>query len=244
MKSGGFPAQFNSTSYQLLKLLFPPACPLCSTTLPYGSGELFCSACLAGVVPLPVAHCPLCALPFSGTANSSHLCGRCIKERPLYTQVFTVGLYEKSLRRAIQQFKFNQRIGLDRPLGTLLDRAVDPNLKIDAVVPVPLSPLRLRQRGYNQSLLLAREFSRLRHLPVKERLLLKIKETKEQHGLSARERETNLKNAFVLADHLSGETVLLIDDVLTTGKTAATCAHVLKQGGAGEIYVAVVGRAP
>ena len=243
MKSGGFPAYISHYSSQLLKLLFPPACPLCSSTFPYGYLELLCPTCQAGVVSLPSAHCTLCALPFTGHQNSSHLCGRCIKERPEYTKVFAVGLYEKSLRLAIHQFKFNQRIGFDRLLGVLLDHAVDSELKIDIVVPVPLSPLRLRQRGYNQSLLLACEFSRLRNLPVKDKLLCKIRETKEQHGLSARERETNLKDAFALQQNLSGETVLLIDDVLTTGKTVATCAQILKQGGAGEIYVAVIARA-
>ena len=154
------------------------------------------------------------------------------------------GLYEKSLQHAIQRFKFNQRLGLDRSLGQLLHKAVDPTIEIDIVVPVPLSRLRLQQRGYNQSLLLAREFSRLRGLKLAADLLHKIHETSEQHGLSARERETNLKGAFALKGCLAGETILLVDDVLTTGETAEICSQVLARSGAGKIYVAVIARAP
>ena len=155
-----------------------------------------------------------------------------------------VGLYEKSLRHAIHQFKFSQRLGLDRSLGQLLHDAVDSSLEIDLVVPVPLSRLRLQQRGYNQSLLLAQEFSRLRKLRVEPDLLHKVLETREQHGLSARERETNLKGAFESKKALDGETILLVDDVFTTGKTAEICSQVLAHSGAGMIYVAVIGRAP
>lgn len=244
MKSGGFPAQFRYVASRLFKALFPPACPLCSTTLPSGYNHLFCPACQSNITPLPAAHCPLCAMPFSGHDNSAHLCGRCLRNRPVYTKAYAVGIYEKSLRIAIQQFKFSQRIGLDRSLAQLLDDCIEDDLNIDFAVPVPLSQKKLQQRGYNQSLLLARELARLRSFPVAENLLHKVRETKEQHGLSAHERETNLKNAFKLSGTLSGETVLLIDDVLTTGKTAETCAQILLQGGAGTVYVAVIGRAP
>lgn len=244
MKSGGFLAQFSCAAVWLFRTLFPPACPLCSTTLPHGDHQLFCSACQNDLTPLPPAHCPLCAMPFSGHDNSSHFCGRCIKKRPVYTKVFAVGIYEKSLRHAVHQFKFGQRVGLDRSLAQLLDGCIERNLKIDLVVPVPLSQKKLQRRGYNQSLLLARELARIRALPVAENLLHKIRETKEQHGLSARERETNLQDAFALSTPLCGETVVLIDDVMTTGKTAETCAQVLIREGAGTVYVAVIGRAP
>jgi len=183
-------------------------------------------------------------LPFTEGGNSPHLCGRCIKKQPTFVKVFAVGVYEKSLRHAIHQFKFNQHPGLDRALGTLLHRTIDSNLIIDIVVSVPFSRLKLQQRGYNQSYLLACEFSRLRGLSVDSKLLRKVRETKAQHGLSAHERETNLQGAFRLERPLNGETILLIDDVLTTGKTVEICSQTLKQGGAGNIYVAVIGRAP
>ncbi|MEA3545544.1 MAG: ComF family protein [Thermodesulfobacteriota bacterium] len=229
--------------WQLFKLFFPPACPLCSRTLPNDSPKIFCADCWSGFRPLSDAHCPLCALPFTGISNSSHLCGRCIKQLPTYEKVYAVGLYETSLRRAIHQFKFNHKVSLDRSLGKLLEQAVDSNLHIDLVVPVPLHRKRLQQRNYNQALLLAREFARIRKVPVANDLLLKVNETNSQQGLSAKERVKNLQGAFTLQGAITGKTILLVDDVMTTGATVETCSQVLIAGGAVKIYVAVIGRA-
>jgi len=103
--------------------------------------------------------------------------------------------------------------------------------------------LRLRERTYNQSLLLARVLGRHWQLPVASRLLLRSRPTLPQQGLPAEERRRNLRGAFALRRELEGERVLLLDDVLTTGATARECARVLLAGGAGEVAVAVLGRA-
>ncbi len=240
---GGFP-KARQYLLSLFKLFFPPACPLCGHTLSNNESDPLCSACLAGFNSLPDAHCPLCSLPFAGTSNSSHLCGRCIAHSPSYAKVYAVGLYDQSLRRAIHQFKFNRKVGLDRSLGKLLDRAVDRYLDIDLVVPVPLHRKRLQQRSYNQALLLARAFARIRKLPVATDLLIKICETEAQQELSAKERAKNLQGVFKLQKEVSESTILLIDDVLTTGATAEACSQVLLAGGAKVVYVAVIGRAP
>ena len=227
----------------LFKAFFPPACPLCSRTLTKDHYAVFCGSCLDGFRSLPDAKCPLCALPFSGISNSSHLCGRCIKQPPAYAKVYAVGLYEQSLRHAIHQFKFNGKVGLDRPLGKLLEQAIDVDLNIDLIVPVPLQRKRLQQRSYNQALLLAREVASIRKLPVANDLLVKILETESQQGLSAKERVKNLQGSFELQKNLSGQNILLIDDVMTTGATVAACSRVLAEGGAAKVYVAVIGRA-
>ena len=227
----------------LLKQLLPPACPLCSQTLPAHWRESFCSDCLSGFLPLPRAHCSCCALPFSASENSTHLCSRCIERPPAFEKVYTVGRFESRLREAIHQFKFNQRIGLDRPLGITLNRLLPAELELDLIVPVPLHCQRLRQRSYNQSLLLARELSRLRALPVATELLVKPLETVPQQELSARERERNLAQAFCVLGELKGQRVLLVDDVMTTGSTARVCSQALRSAGAREVRVAVVGRA-
>jgi len=228
---------------QLFKQFFPPACPLCGHTFPNDWSDVFCGSCLTGFRPLPDAHCPVCSLPFSGTSNSSHLCGRCIKQPPAYTKVYAVGLYDQSLRRAIHQLKFNRKVGLDRPLGKLLEQTIASDLSVDLVVPVPLHRKRLQQRSYNQALLLAREFAGIRKLPVAEDLLVKVSETESQQGLSAKERVKNRQGAFALQGDVSGMTILLIDDVMTTGATVESCSQVLLAAGAGAVYVAVVGRA-
>ncbi|MCF6265755.1 MAG: ComF family protein [Desulfuromusa sp.] len=228
---------------QILKTFFPPACPLCSCTFPKNYSAPFCESCLAGFNPLPEAKCPRCSLPFSGISNSSHLCGRCIKQPPAYTRVYAVGFYDQSLRHAIHQFKFNGKVGLDWSLGTLLEQAIDSDLNIDLVVPVPLQRNRLQQRSYNQALLLARKVARIRKWPVVNDLLLKIRETESQQGLSAKERVKNLQGSFTLQKTISEQKILLIDDVMTTGATVAACSRVLIEGGAAQVYVAVIGRA-
>jgi len=147
------------------------------------------------------------------------------------------------LRRSIHQFKFNGKVGLDRPLGVLLEQVIDSDLKIDLLVPVPLQRKRLQQRSYNQALLLARVVAKLRKLPVDNDLLVKVRETESQQGLSAKERVKNLQGSFKLEKNVTGQNILLIDDVMTTGATVAACSRTLIEGGANHIYVAVIGRA-
>ncbi len=229
---------------QLLNLLLPPACPLCARSFPHGWSEPFCCRCLEGFSPLPAAHCPCCALPFIAADSSAHLCAQCCRSAPPYAKVYAAGLYQKTLRRAIQQFKFNQLIGLDRPLASLLDRALAEPLSSQLIVPVPMHKQRLKQRSYNQALLLARELGRIRKLPVSHQLLLRQLPSVPQQGLSARERERNLRGAFNVTAGLDGTRVLLVDDVMTTGTTVRESAQALLAAGAGEVKVAVVARAP
>lgn len=125
----------------------------------------------------------------------------------------------------------------------MLEQVIDADLNIDLVVPVPVQRKRLRQRSYNQALLLAREVARIRKLPVANDLLVKIRETESQQGLSAKERMKNLQGSFELHKDISKQRILLIDDVMTTGATVAACSRVLIKGGAAEVYVAVIGRA-
>ncbi len=239
---GGF-SGLKRILFWLFKQLFPPACPLCSRTLPIDWSDIFCADCLAGFRPVPEAHCPRCALPFAGAATTPHLCGRCTSQPPAYVRIYSVGLYEQSVRRAIHQFKFNQKISLDRPLGTLLEQAIDADLELDLVIPVPLHRKRLQQRSYNQALLLAREFARIRKLNVATDLLIKVRETPPQQGLTAREREKNLQGSFELQAGINGKRVLLVDDVMTTGATVSACSRLLMAGGAAAVSVGVIGRA-
>jgi ComF family protein len=227
----------------LLAQLLPPACPLCKVTFPDNWSEPFCAHCLADILPLPAAQCSCCALPFKAKENSAHLCGRCLEKPPPFNKVYAAGLYQNSLRDAIHHFKFNNRIGLDRPFGLLLNRSLPNRPDHDLIVPVPLSSRRLRQRSYNQALLLARELARCRSLPVAADLLEKTTETVSQQELSAKERERNLKQAFQVQRPLHGSNVLLVDDVLTTGATARACCKVLLDAGAGMVDGAVLARA-
>jgi ComF family protein len=119
-----------------------------------------------------------------------------------------------------------------------------PTFRPELILPVPLHVQRLRQRGYNQSLLLARQLGKRWKIPVAPRRLIRTRPTTPQQELPLTVRQQNLRTAFALTTPLHGETVLLVDDVMTTGATVRECAQVLKSGGAGEIVVAVLGRAP
>ncbi len=228
---------------RFVKQLLPPACPLCLRSFPEKWTEPFCADCLSGFRPLPEARCPVCALPYPAGSHSSHRCGRCTVNPPSFSKVYPLGLYQHQLREAIHQFKFNQKVGLDRPLAQLLNRII-VDLTATLIVPVPLHRKRLQQRSYNQALLLARELARLKKIPLAKDLLQKTVETPAQQELTARERERNLKQAFQVKEALDGERILLVDDVLTTGATAVACSRVLLAAGAAEVQVAVLARAP
>ena len=142
------------------------------------------------------------------------------------------------LREAIHSFKYEGLRALARTLGEVLYDCWDVEpWPVDVIVPVPLHPSRLRERGYNQSALLARELARHTGLPIAERVLLRISPTRPQVGLNVAERAENVRDAFRCRDEsLRGQQVLLVDDVLTTGATLRACAQALLQGKARAVW--------
>lgn len=225
----------------LLDLLLPPACLLCGRELGGSARSGLCSDCRAGIHPIVPPCCPRCALPHGTAGGTDHLCEPCLREAPPFSKVYAAGIYEDTLRLAVQRFKYHGAVDLERPLGRLL--AENTDFRPDLVVPVPLHRTRLRERTYNQSLLLAKVLGSRRQIPVAGRLLLRTRPTPPQQGLVLRERRRNLKGAFALRNRLDGERVLLVDDVLTTGATARECSRTLLAGGASEVAVAVLARA-
>jgi ComF family protein len=160
--------------------------------------------------------------------------------------VHALGPYQGALRAAIHRFKYRDGLILERPLGQLLAETVLAGCggeRPDLLIPVPLHPDRLRRRGYNQALQLARQVGRSCALPVVPAGLHRLRETPPQQGLDARVRRTNLCGAFRVATAVAGRRVLLVDDVMTTGATARECAAALRQAGAATVEVAVLGRA-
>lgn len=230
----------------LLEIFLPPICPLCGKSQTIAQRGSFCTDCIAGMTPLTSPCCPRCALPYPTAAGSDHLCEECLRRPPPFLWSAAAGIYEGELRRAIHRFKFDGVLHLDRALADLLLFAIHAPLDDFApalLVPVPLHPARLRQRSFNQALLVARHLGRRCRIAVAPRLLRRVRATPPQQGLSAEERRHNLRQAFVLSKPLAGERVLLIDDVMTTGATARACAQVLCEGGASAVAVAVLGRA-
>jgi ComF family protein len=229
-----------------IDMLLPPACLLCGQLIPPAREGIFlCSACLTGMPPIAPGHCPRCARPYPH-ATMNHLCGPCLKRPIAFTAANAARRYEGVARDAVQRLKFRGRLDLAAPLGQLLDQALVRNQEgflPHCIVPVPLHPRRLRQRGYNQALEIARPVARRMQVQLDSRLLARIRPTDPQQELPAAARRSNVRHAFTLTKSPAGQRVLLIDDVMTTGETAWECCRILRAGGAAQIRVAVFARA-
>jgi ComF family protein len=146
------------------------------------------------------------------------------------------------LKEAIHHLKFRGARRLARPLSDLL--LTLPLPAADLVIPVPTTHRTLRERGFNQTLLLARELSRGRPLRLEMDVLRKVRETPPQLGLKAADRRMNLKKAFAVVKDIGGKRVVLLDDVMTTGATVRECSRTLIRAGAREVVIAALARAP
>jgi ComF family protein len=179
----------------------------------------------------PGKPCQVCSRLLK--AEHADTCGECLKEMPPYAEARCVGPYTGTLRDAIHLLKFRHVKRLARPLGELLSGLSLPSA--DLAVPVPLSLKSLRERGFNQTLLIARPVAKRQRLPLKQGLLFKKKETPPQSTLSRSARLRNLRGSFAVRGALSGERVLLVDDVITTGATVSECTRALLRAGASEV---------
>jgi len=182
--------------------------------------------------------CSICGIPFEGV-GIDHLCPECIDKKTPFSWHRSWAFYEGSLKTAIIRFKFQNRIEIGRDLAIPLLSCTQqiPDPFPDIVTPVPLHNSRLRQRGYNQAKILVKHL-KLNGVKKLYNLIKKVIETPDQIGLSRSERMDNLKNALTVDKNidLKGKTILIVDDVYTTGTTMRTCAGVLKKAGAKRVY--------
>ncbi len=192
-------------------------------------------------------YCPCCGLPVPSGDGTGHLCGPCLKEKWYFEVHRTGGLYEGALKEAIHRFKYGAVFPLVRVFGDLLQPilyTVSQDYPVDVMIPVPLHIRRLRERGFNQALLLVRELGKRTGIPYEERALKKIKDTPVQIALKKRERRKNLRGAFQARDQgaIQGKAVMLVDDVYTTGATVNECSRTLLKAGAERVAVLTVAR--
>ena len=174
-------------------------------------------------------------------------CGRCIDEKQLFKEGLYGFSYENRFRDAIHAFKFSKRKDVGRHLVRLMEKKIIAfSAKFDCIIPLPVTEKRLRERGFNQSFILAEEISRMTGKPIHHSVLLKIKETKDQFTLSKEERKTNIKGAFALTDtvNLKGKRVLLVDDLYTTGQTSREAARILYRGKVASVVFFALARTP
>ncbi len=231
----------------LAHLLFPPFCAACSDPLPIGSRGRLCRDCLSSVRRSPPASCPLCGQPHPTLTGEEptdpHLCGRCLVSPPPLDRAHFPLLYSGAVRQLIHNLKYRGDIYSLKPLVELVMPLLPAGLqKGRCVVPVPLHPSRLRQRGFNQALLIARAlFPRSETAPF---LLVRTKDTPTQTGLRRKERERNVKGVFQVKKGAVPSRILLVDDVATTGATLSEAARALKRAGAEEVVVFALARSP
>jgi len=226
---------------------FPPKCIFCGKSQGKWVPEQPCSPCLSQIKFFSSPRCPRCGLGFAGKPGEDHLCSDCITEERYFNRARALGPYEGLILEAISRFKYHGVSRLALPLGHLLAEYQDADFALsefDLVLPVPLHPKRLRQRGFNQSLLLARRISRRRSIPLDFTALLRIHHTQPQTRLSGPERQKNIRGAFVVErpERVTGKKILLIDDVFTTGATVQECSKVLLQAGASQVDVLTLAR--
>ena len=226
----------------LLHVIFPTNCASCQKSLREDPVPFFCRQCWDRLKPIPGPVCPRCGRPFaSPTAllhSPRHQCGSC-RARPMaLTQIWSLFPYQPPLKEAITLFKYRGKLSLTRPLAQAMLEALPALPTLDAIIAVPLHPQRLRDREYNQSLLLANRLSHHTKIPLLLGCLLRIRPTVPQTSLTRKERLTNLHRAFSIANpvHLQGKRILLVDDVLTTGTTLHECAKTLRRAGSGPVY--------
>ncbi|MCP4679724.1 MAG: ComF family protein [Deltaproteobacteria bacterium] len=229
-------------------LIWPPRCAACSTRLhsegPADKPTVFCRACSESLLFVEDPICPLCGLPYEGS-GPNHRCSACLEKSPPFLKARAVLHYGGAAAEAILRFKYGKAPHLGRPLGRLLALAAGDVQRPDLVAPIPLHPKRLRDRGFNQSTLLARPVAAAVKASFHPELLKRVRDTGSQTGLSRAERTNNLKGAFSVSNaaKVSGSRVLLIDDVVTTTTTVREAALTLTRAGARSIEVLSLARA-
>jgi ComF family protein len=224
---------------QALDLLFPPRCAACQR-----SGAILCPACLAAIRPLLPPYCAHCNTPLEASGSCRYCSHRLLRLSGLRV----VSRYEGILRASIHALKYAGNRRVAAPLGSLLAQAYSIyGLRADIMIPVPLHYERLQQRGYNQACLLAQACSRQLGIPVNSTLIVRTRSTTSQVHLDMKERHSNVAGAFccqpgAATETVRGRSILLIDDVCTTGATLEACAVPLFAAGAQAVWGLVLAR--
>lgn len=260
----------------ILNTLLPPRCQACDCSIAgmtvdtgesvpradygrTGPGAIFkgylCAACAETFVAIASPLCTSCGKMFTGQQGPDHLCGHCSRDGWHFDRARSAGVFDRCLATLVHRFKYSGRAGLAQPLGMLMQAVLLDNWSredIDWVVPVPLHRKRLRERGFNQSLLLAQTWASPAKgcpaawpgLPVAPDLLRRTRSTASQTGLGRRARVANLKNAFRVGPgkSVANLRLLLVDDVFTTGATVNECARILMHAGARRVDVLTLAR--
>lgn len=220
--------------------LFTGSCELCAARIP--AKLTLCTECEDSLIK-PGPGCPCCAAALDQTVEDIR-CGWCQQNTPGFSSTLAAFRYTEPVDRLIQNLKYNNKLYLARTLGLYLAQAVIRQAlpRVDAIVPVPLHPKRLRQRGYNQSLEIARPIAGKLGLRLAPNLMQRTRETEPQTNLAHKKRARNVQRAFAATTAVDGLNIAVIDDVMTTGYTADAVSKALIKSGARDVQIWVVAR--
>jgi len=246
----------NTVAESLFATLFPANCRLCSAPLVNISRLPVCEECLSEIRPIAGGTCDICGERLVSPyilSGADPKCGLCRRLDPPYAKAVAYGSYSGGLRDLIHLLKYEQVLPAAAVLGRMLVEAITilgPSFGDGPVfvIPVPLYPGKFRQRGFNQSELIAKAALKLNSakgkLKLRDRILERRRETQSQIGQTRHQRRENMRGAFAVAkpEQVSGHEFLLVDDVFTTGTTVSECARVLRRAGASKVWVATVAR--
>ena len=227
--------------FEFLQKIFFPAdfkCIVCGKEIFSGSKYCLCEKC-----KLELNDQNFCRKCGTVIQNMAVFCEDCKNYKPLYNQVRSVLIYEGKAKKLIRGYKYGNKKYLYKPLGEMMSDCFDrQNWNIDLILPAPLSQKRLKERGYNQSLLIAQVVSSNHNIPLQQDVLHKIKNTPYQARSTRAERFLQVKGVFLASDEINikGKNILLIDDVMTTGATVDELSRLLLKKGANEVYVLVL----
>jgi ComF family protein len=230
----------------LLNLVYPPLCLVCRA--PVSEPRALCASCWKGLTFFEGAMCTICGLPFELDPGTDSLCASCQAHPPAFDCARAALAYDDASKGAILALKRADRLEFAQLFALWLKRAGQALLEeCDVIVSVPLHRLRLWTRRYNQSALLAQRLARATGKPFDPFVLARTRATPSQGNMpSAKARQRNVRGAFKVPDRraaaISGRTVLLIDDVLTTGATIQACAKALRRAGAAKVLVLTIAR--
>jgi len=234
--------QINNWLTNIQDWLLPRLCPACGGRA--GARRELCPGCEKNL-PVVQHACPRCAILFEHPDTHGE-CGACQKHPPAFAHTVALYRYAPPVDHFIRELKFHQQLGLARLLGDqLARRCLTETPRPDLIIPVPLHRARLRERGYNQALEIARPLAHAFGVPLDFRSLLRVRATAPQTGMTVKARRKNLRGAFALRNGAAVQDmhVALVDDVMTTGSTVQAAATCLRAAGAAEVDVWVIARA-
>lgn len=239
-------AHISDVLASFLNFIYPPTCPFCREKVE--KNGMICSGCWPDLTLIEPPFCARCSTPLEVAFQEEQICGQCLLYPPAFSEARSVFGYGPLTKHLVLRFKNHHSTALAAFMGKkMLEKSKDMIEASDFIVPVPLHPKRLQERGYNQATLLAYHVAKDCRHKVQPTLLVRLKNTPSQGTLSKGARQKNVEKAFSLnpkikKESLTGKTVTLVDDVMTTGATLSASAKAFEGSGVKKVNVVVFSR--